>query len=252
MMKYSLSFQNQNLQPYEISAPLNQLGYVRAPVQRVNIQLDGAEEPLHLLESIEALTRKGYDYTCSCTSLVLVKLLLSKGIKAYVRWPVTDWETFTYLSDLGVSDILIDGPLGFQHDKLFNRKNNQILIRAIPNYSSIAAIGKLRPSSFFIRPEDTFYYTGIDILEFYHNTIEQEETLFTIYNRGTCLLPLNSLIPELEDSIPNAVISGEEFTERRLNCGQRCMNPEPIHHCNYCKIYLDFLKNVEEWMNSNN
>lgn len=249
-MLYSLNIENQTVEPYEIKSPLNRLGALRAPVKRVNIQLvgDSSVDP-HLLDSIRVLEEKGYEYTCCCSSIRLLKELLNMELNAYVNWPITDWETATELINLGVSDILIDGPLGFDNDNLRNRKGN-VRVRAVPNYSSIAAVsGKLEPRSFYIRPEDTVYYTGIDILEFRATTKEQEKTLFDIYTRGSYLLNLRDLVPELSVGVANPVLLAEEFTEYRLNCGQRCTK---TNKCNICSRYFTFINDVEKWMNSDN
>lgn len=53
------------------------------------------------------------DYTIECGEITILQELLNEGYRAYLRFPISDWETFVALIDMGVSDIYIDGPLGF-------------------------------------------------------------------------------------------------------------------------------------------
>ncbi|MCM1324775.1 MAG: hypothetical protein NC218_11705 [Acetobacter sp.] len=126
------------------------------------------------------------------------------------------------LVEWGVSDILIDGPLGFQMDAINSKKEN-VLIRVRPQESPNAAIclGD-NENSFFIRPEDVDTYAPyVDILEIFSDNKEQEEVIYNIYKRKYFKNDLSILVKQLKVSVPNPFIK-TDFAEKRLNCGQAC------------------------------
>lgn len=118
--------------------------------------------------------------------MVKMRTLITEGYNAYITFPATEWETFINLKDNGVSDIYIDGPLGFQTD-LLQKKKVSTLIRVSPSRSLNAELSKSNnATSFFIRPEDlNLYESTIDIIDFNEPNQEKEDTLFKIYKRGT-------------------------------------------------------------------
>lgn len=121
---------------------------------------------------------------------------------------------------MNVSDIYIDGSLGFQCDNLKISKGNT-LIRISPTISSNANLNQqvTNANSFFIRPEDLILYEDIiDIIDFKVDDQEKEDTLFQIYKRGTFNFDLSQLIEHLHTKVPNMFIQSE-FAKQRLNCG---------------------------------
>ncbi len=149
-----------------------------------------------------------------------------------MTYPVTDWETFSGLKKLGVSDIYIDGPLGFQ-TKAIAKGKEDIKIRVSPTVSPNASLTGSTPQSFFIRPEDLNLYEGaIDIIDFKElESIDREEALFTIYKRGTFNYNLSQLITGMSPDVNNLTFP-RDFGKERLNCGQRCkIYPGRCHYC---------------------
>lgn len=170
-----------------------------------------------------------------------MKNLIKEGYRAYLRFPVTDWETFKYLQQVGVSDIYIDGPLGFQCKALESGKS-AVIIRANPVLSINSSLVKEDACSFFIRPEDlSLYESAIDIIDF--TGVEDQDkidAMFSIYQRGT----FNFDIHELISAAPKAsnLVFQKEFAENRLNCGQKCKIPG--RHCISCKIEFAIIDNL--------
>lgn len=134
------------------------------------------------------------------------------------------------LKDFGVSDIYIDGPLGFQYDNIVKAKGD-VKIRVSPTISpnSNFANSSRKVTSFFIRPEDlSKYEKAIDIIDFHNN--KTEDTLYSIYKRGNFIYPINQLINGLIETVENPLVP-KTFADSRLNCGQKCQTPG-----NNCKI----------------
>jgi hypothetical protein len=220
----------------EIRCPYNQLGilfkYIQEnPTKRYVVLLnddsnyDKAIEQINILKDIAP-------YTISCGNPRLCGRLISEGYSAFVRYPVSDWETFTDLQDFGVSDIYIDGPLGFQADKLALGKGTT-KIRTSPTMSPNASFAPGRKySSFYIRPEDLSYYNqAIDIIDFKEENKEREDALLKIYARRNSDQDVSLLYTGLPAGTPNSVFK-TAFVEQRLNCRQRCRIPG--YSCHYC------------------
>lgn len=189
-----------------------------------------------------------YDYTFECKELSLLKQLLEEGYNAFLAYPVTDWETFSELKKLGVSDIYIDGPLGFQAEAIAKEKGD-IQIRVSPTMSPNASLTGPSPQSFFIRPEDLNLYEGvIDIIDFKElESIDREEALFTIFKRGTFNYNLSQLVTGMNPDVNNLMFP-QEFGKERLNCGQRCK----IHpgRCHYCDTTFKLINSSIQWIES--
>lgn len=132
---------------------------------------------------------------------------------------------------MDVSDIYIDGALGFQSRELLRGKG-AIQLRVSPQVSPNAALTGMQPNSFFIRPEDLKRYEKtIDIIDFREQDPDREDALFDIYKRGSFFYNLNELLADARFSVPNPFLK-PEFGEARVNCGQRCMVPtRPCHLC---------------------
>lgn len=244
-MIYSAS--NYTLAPDELRAASNQLGrvieYLRQnPNTRVCIQYNPKDSIDVVENELSKLSIVTTNYTISTKAISQLKEFLNRGIPAYFDFPVTDWEIFSYLSALDVTDILIDGPLGFQMEQLNKRKGN-VKIRVRPHASVSASFSvDDNVNSFFIRPEDIpSYEPFVDILEITGGNKEQEETIFNIYKRKSFAGDLSVLVKQLHTNIPNPYVL-PDFAQQRLNCGQRCMrNPS---RCAICKNLIEATKLV--------
>lgn len=201
-----------------------------------NADVDKAIKQIDLVKTIVS------DYTIQCEDIQQLKQFLNKKYHAFLKYPVSDWETFYYLRELEVSDIYIDGQLGFQIKKLGEGKGN-IKIRVSPTISPNASIATRKPiSSFYIRPEDlSLYKDVIDVIDFKVQTQDLEDTLFSIYKRGSFIYNIDALIKDLPQGINNLLFK-EEFAKHRLNCGQKCKIPG--YSCHHCETYFNITQQL--------
>jgi hypothetical protein len=243
-MDYSVNYNStKRKEAYEIRLPLGtHLDYIKNnPNKRFNIELSEITNHTYkLLDLIKEIS----SYTVRTSSLSLLQTLLNRGYNAYPTFPVSDWETFSNLKDLGVSDIYIDGPLGFQAKEIAAGKGD-IKIRVSPTKSPNSALSaNTSPASFFIRPEDIQLYSSfVDIIDFKEPNQEKEDALYSIYNKEVFPYDANFLISSFGFPIDNSFIK-EEFAETRLNCRQICKIP--THSCHYCETYFKTASTLTE------
>lgn len=255
-MLFSLSYQNERKKEAdEIRCPIEKLGYIynfikENPNKRYNIQIESKD---FREDQIEIFKELNIDYTISCGDAISLYYCLSKNYNAFLRFPVSDWETFQQLKNLKVSDIYIDGALGFQTAKIANIKGN-IKIRISPTISPNASLTEKRSeNSFFIRPEDIHLYSpAIDVVDFKEKNLDKELALFSIYKRGSFSYDLAELIKNLEGGfVNNAMLDSiSSFAEPRLNCGQICLIPD--RSCHKCRNHLLTTKLMEDYLKIEN
>lgn len=254
-MLFSLNYKSPlKQQADEIKCPINQLGLIFQFIKdnldkRYNITISDSKNIDYnkIIEQIEFVKNITNDYTVECGSAPLLFSLIDVGYNAYLRFPVQDWETFSNLKAAKVSDIYIDGPLGFQCDTL-EKAHDGVKIRVSPTVSANAALNTgSNATSFFIRPEDLYLYDEvIDMIDFkIDNDQEKEKALYEIYRRGTFNFDLNDLIEHLNISTPNSFIR-REFGQNRLNCGMRCRSP--ASHCHFCQTTLTLANTTSDYL----
>lgn len=233
---------NPKLFPDELRTASNQLGriieYLRSnPMIRVVVQYNSKDSIEVLENELSKLSLVTTNYTISTKGFQQLKDFIHRGIPSYLDFPVTDWETFSNLLSLGVTDILIDGPLGFDMEQI-NRRKGDVKIRVRPQLSINASISfDDNDNSFFIRPEDIDTYAPfIDIIEIFCDNKEQEETVYKIYKKKSFNSDLSLLIKHLNRFVPNKYIM-PEFAAHRLNCGQICKKHPG--RCQMCKNIFD-------------
>lgn len=230
----------------EIKCPWNQLGLVLPSLQKnpnsrlVIIIPEEIDDTTQFYHQIEKILDLEIPYTIETNKINFCRSLINDGYSAYLNYPVTDWETFHQLKELGVSDIWIDGPLCFQADRLaLAIMGTDLILRVCPTNDTAVAITKNRePTSFYLRPEDKTMLS-VGVLDFQMDDIQKENALYSIYKRGTFAYGIGELIPGLPTDIPNSIFP-QEFGERRANCGQRCQIPG--YSCHYCDNYFYLAK----------
>ncbi|MCM1217327.1 MAG: hypothetical protein NC548_22765 [Lachnospiraceae bacterium] len=256
-MRFSLNYKSKyKNEADELRCPVNQLGTIFQfikdnPDKRYNIIVNDLDHTNldQAIAQVEFVKAVAQDYTIQSGSIPILKSFINAGYNSYLRFPIADWESFQALKSIGVSDIYIDGPLGFQCDNLQQGKEN-VLIRCSPTVSPNAAILDTKSaSSFFIRPEDLSLYSALDIIDFKMDDQEKEDTLFKIYKRGTFNFDLRQLVEGLDIKAPNIFIR-KEFAEARLNCGQRCRVPN--RSCHLCETQLTLTNTLLEYMKETN
>lgn len=242
-MLFSVNYQSARKQEAgEVRCPINQLGLLTTfihdnPAKRINIIAQDKQDFTDIeMRQIELIKNMTENYAVECGKAAQMLLLISHGYHAYLKYPVTDWETFTMLTEIGVSDIYIDGPLCFQMDKL---SKCNVKIRVSPTLSPNTSLAAGKPNNFFIRPEDLSLYSAIDVIDFKESNQEKEDALFDIYKRGTFNYSLKDLITNFPYDINNLLFK-EDFAQHRLNCGQKCK--QPGRSCHLCSNYFNLLQ----------
>lgn len=191
-MLFSVNYKSSHKQEAdEIRCPYNQLGTIfdfikNNPTKRYVIVINDTIND-KILEQINFIKEVAEDYSIQCNNIAQMQSLIAAGYHAFPRFPISDWETFDEMRQLEVSDIYIDGPLGFQCEALeaFHFCSPQ-KIRVSPTISPNASFIARSPSSFFIRPEDLYLYeSAIDVIDFKVPNTDKEDALFSIYKRGT-------------------------------------------------------------------
>ena len=151
------------------------------------------------------------------------------------------------LCEMGVTDVYVSGSLGFdlKSARIIADKYN-VKIRVIPNMAQVATFGLFEGkrkdiSSFWIRPEDIHMYEDlVDVIEFIGND-KKQSTFYEIYFQSkTWKGNLAVIIAGLEDV--NNIAIPKEFTERRLDCGKKCL----IDKCHSCFKYKNLADLAKE------
>lgn len=251
-MKYSISYNTDiklREKADEIRVPLNKLGYlydfIKAhPNKRYVIILDNimnidahSEKQINYVKAVV-----GNNYSIECNQIAQMHQIADLGYNFYYKFGVADWESFGNLMEIGVTDIFIDGPLGFDINTLsLIKEKHDINVRVRPNISSNAAFARNKATvpanSFFIRPEDlSLYEKAIDILVFDKETSPlKEEMMFNIYHRGYYDSNISDIIHEIYPNINNQTVH-PNFAQNRTNCRQKCKSGS---RCSLCISSFD-------------
>ena len=251
-MLFSVSHHSKNKnQAGEIRCPYNQLGTIldfikKNPNKRYVVSIPDDTTKVQIergIKQIELLKDMAPNYTVQCSNVHQLRDLLNEGYNAFLKYSITDWELFAEMRDLKVSDIYIDGPLGFQMSAIKKGKGD-IKIRVSPTVSPNAALVNRDICSFYIRPEDLKQYSdAIDIIDFKAPNQDVEDTLFSVYTRGTFSYDIADLINGLPQGLNNLIFK-DEFASCRLNCGQKCKIPG--HSCHYCDNYFTIIQQMHD------
>lgn len=78
------------------------------------------------------------------------------------------------------------------------------------------------------------YDDYIDVIDLYDTDVQREQALIEIYTAQRYMLPIGSVVKNLESSLP-AEMFNEDFAIRRLNCHQTCMRGNS--GCHYCEQF---------------
>lgn len=145
--------------------------------------------------------------------------------------------------EIGVSDIYITNELCFYLKDIAENYKDLVNIRVYPNITQSSSNSyKHIFRKFFIRPEDIDLYEGIiSTIEFYTDFLEQQDTLYKIYNtKGAWNDDLNIIIKGLDLNINSANLM-PFFGSTRLNCKKRCALNK-CHICDHMEILAKSLK----------
>ena len=151
-------------------------------------------------------------------------------------------DELIFQTNLGVSDIYIEGELGFYLKTIYDVYGDSFNIRVIPNTSeSFSNSYDEKFKNFFIRPEDMEIYSEyVDIIEF-AGSLTIQPVLYKIYKEGHWNGDLSILIQGLRKHINNLYII-PLFGTTRLNCKKRCA----FDKCHVCDRIQDTAKILQE------
>ena len=166
----------------------------------------------------------------------MINWLKEHEIPFFWKFPVSTFDELKALKQLGVAQVLIDGPLFFNEKRV---KRFGLNIRLIPNvcYENYLP----RQTGLFgtwMRPQDQDLYEGfITTLEFEEDDPVKWEALFDIYSEERNYIgDLNILFknfgfvyPVFAAAIPDGMVKS------RLNCNQQCA----YDRCRLCPTALN-------------
>ena len=173
-----------------------------------------------------------------------LEIVKKYSIPFFMRKFVNDWDTFIGFINLGVSDIYIVETLGFEINKCGEiAHQNNINIRVFPNVAQSQYKNTPDIKKFFIRPEDTIEYESyVDVYEFICD-IEQEETMYNIYNKDKKWFgELKEIIVGFNDDLDGRYII-PRFAQARISCGKKCLKNGL---CNTCQTVKDLSNTLKE------
>ena len=251
-MLFSVSYHSKHKQEAdEIKCPYNQFGqiykFLKDNRDKRYVIADATFEALdNVLDQVDIIRGEVRDYSIECSQIAATRKLIKEGYKAYVKHPIADWDSFSALVELGVSDVYVDGPLGFQERELYRiSKDKDILIRISPTVSLNTSIMGAQPNSFYIRPEDLHLYQKmIGVVDFRVDSQDKEDTLFAIYKRGAFNFNIRDLIENCQFSAPNLFLK-PEFGQARMNCKQKCKIPG--RSCHLCDTQISLTNMVYQY-----
>ena len=195
-------------------------------------------------KTIEQYAEMSENFCCCVYKLYYVNWMKNKGIKFYYGYPANSYYDMRGLIDLGVEYIKVIAPLTFDMNTL---AKCDVKFRMVPNVAYDAYVPRRSGiCGQWVRPEDIKWYeNGIYVFEFENANLDQEQTLFDVYNKGVWPGNLNLLITNLNYDVDNRIISAE-LGEARANCKQRCMETGACHLCESTFLFEKTLNKYKE------
>lgn len=186
-------------------------------------------------EAINRYSDISENFICRIYNMKEINWFYENNIKFYYGYPISTYYDLQALLQLNVEYIKVTAPLTFDIAYL---STLEAKFRMVPNVAYDAYIPRENGvRGQWVRPEDVAYYEdGIYVFEFENVNLDQEQTLYKIYNvykewPGN----LNILITNLNYDARNLrILNG--IGKIRSNCLQKCQQGEI---CNVCPFLLD-------------
>ena len=172
---------------------------------------------------------------------------LCKGIKYYWAYPITSFYELNGIINMGVSQVLISGPLYFDLIPVA-KKGIPVRIGAnvcfdnyIPRAEGICGT--------YVRPDDIDEYDKyVTTIEFVTDKLEKEATLLEIYQKKEWKGNLNLILTNLKFDVDNRGFP-KEFANARVQCRQNCQRGGACHFCYTSMNFSRTLdKNKDKWV----
>ena len=182
------------------------------------------------------------------TNLKYVAEMKNLKIPWYWGFPISSYYQLRALKEMGASYVRLDAPLFFD---LPNVKKIGVPIRAVPNIAYNDGLDRIDGvCGTWIRPEDMDAYAEyIEAIEFEDCDQKKEQAMYRIYAEDkTWPTDLGLLITNLNHTGTNRMI-GSEYSQRRIDCGQRCQEDSSCHIC-YQLLALANPKLIKDYVNA--
>ena len=217
--------------------------------QRVNIYINKqevTEEDIDLL--IEIYKTKKYNIAVVCQfglndNYQFYKLRIN-NVPFYFCNPIETWDVLLGYLAIGVSDVFVTNDLGFDLEEISRTtKPLGVQIRCYANICQSSWGEGFGFKSFYIRPEDVDKYSQfVDVIEFYKSE-DIQNTLYDIYfHKKKWSGPLKEIIKGLKVDLNNHYLIDDEFANRRMKCGKKCIKGG---RCRLCDRLLELGNSLE-------
>ena len=176
---------------------------------------------------------------------------LCKGIKYYWAYPITSFYELNGIVNMGVSQVLISGPLYFD---LIPVAKKGIPVRIVANVCFDNYIPRAEGiCGTYVRPDDIDEYDKyVTTIEFVTDKLEKEATLLEIYQKKEWKGNLNLILTNLKFDVDNRGFP-KEFASARVQCRQNCQRGGACHFCYTSMNFSRTLdKNKDKWVQENN
>lgn len=146
----------------------------------------------------------------------------------------TTWEQLNRYADLGAAAIIIDAPLTFEMQKINKwKKSHSANIFAIADSDATTDI-----QHWFALPDT--YHEYLDIID----AVCVRPSLIHAYAHKLTPFRISQILPSINWEVDlNPTYLPLDFTEKRMNCGQRCQ--EPDGQCSYCIRAAEMVQQLE-------
>lgn len=189
----------------------------------------------------------------------IIPIVKDFGYKVFWSYPASSYWELKSLLELGVDQILLDGPLYFDIPRVKNICGEGVELRLVVNKCYNNHLPRKNGiCGTYIRPEDVEIYSNfIDHFEFdADNNLSKEHTLYEIYTKDKQWPGnLNILLTNLNADVDNRGFElsslTDDFDEKffartRLNCQQRCQR-DNNSSCNLCNNTFDLINTLQEY-----
>lgn len=148
---------------------------------------------------------------------------------------IDTFDKLTAAKEAGASEALVGGPIFFEIIRVHavgipvRLTVNKAITDVFPHKDGICGS--------YVRPEDLYQYEKyVSVVEFQHETLEQEQAYFDIYaDKKAWPGPVHMIIADVGETTAVNRMIPPDFAERRMTCGQRCKRG---NSCSICYRYF--------------
>ena len=225
---------------------------IYAQTQRVNIRVDKqiSKDDVEFLDTI--YKEKSYNIAILFENVypeqIPLEMFKTLSIPFFFGTGVNNWDNLNELIELGVSDIYLTGDLCFNLSSVAKYVPGDIHLRCFVNLCQSDWDNSKGLKTFFIRPEDIDFYSGIfDVFEFYKSE-DIQNTLYEVYFKdkewnGN----LREIIKGLKRDLNSYYILGDEFGRTRANCQRKCIKGGSCEMCDRLAELADSLEKSPDY-----